>query len=67
MLGIAKGSDVTFAVVFTVDQYSNVTSMEPFNIAHTINGRIKREDWSSSKDQPFREISSRLPQSSKII
>jgi hypothetical protein len=66
MLGIATSEDATFAAVITVDQFSNVTSMEPVDVAHAINGRIKREDWSSSKDQPFRDNSSRLPQSSEI-
>ena len=66
MLGIATSEDATFAAVITVDQFSNVTEMEPIDVAHAINGRIKREDWSSSKDQPFRDNSSRLPQSSEI-
>ena len=66
MLGIATSDDATFAAVITVDQFSNVTEMEPIDVAHAINGRIKREDWSSSKDQPFRDNSSRLPQSSEI-
>ena len=66
MLGIATSEDATFAAVITVDQFSNVTKMEPIDVAHAINGRIKREDWSSSKDQPFRDNSSRLPQSSEI-
>ena len=66
MLGVATSEDATFAAVITVDQFSNVTEMEPIDVAHAINGRIKREDWSSSKDQPFRDNSSRLPQSSEI-
>ena len=66
MMAIARSGKATFAVVITVDQFSNAESIEAFDVTHAINGRIKREDWSSNKDQPLGENSYGLPQSSTL-